>query len=421
MANATNINILNAMRGSMDLTYQNRIPVATQENIASVYENLLNIVPLRNAFAEALVSQIMYQRIETAFFENPLGILKKDPMRYGATEQEIFVNMAKGYQFNQFATVNDLYAYYQSSVMAAYHHLTPPMQYAVTVTFDNLRDAFRDEYGIRNLINAKVQSLFTGANWDEYICMRRLVESAYASNQLFTVHVDEVVDEESAKRLTVLMKTYIAKMKFPNPRLNIAGAASAANDSTIFYITTPEIDSELDVSVLAYAFNDNRAEINVRKIIVDEFENPDIKAVLFDMRFFNVRENFRQMSDSRNGAALTWNYFYTVSEMFSYSPFFPVVVFTTETIGVNTITISDISDYTPGTDVTVTALASGSAEYTPQLFDYEVSGNSSSYTAFIPGSNILHIANDEQAANLTVTVTSRYNSNIRATKTIAKA
>lgn len=421
MANATNMNILNAMRGSMDLTYQNRIPVATQENIASVYENLLNIVPLRNAFAEALVSQIMYQRIETTFFENPLGILKKDPMRYGATEQEIFVNMAKGYQFNQFATVNDLYAYYQSSVMAAYHHLTPPMQYAVTVTFDNLRDAFRDEYGIRDLINAKVQSLFTGANWDEYICMRRLVESAYASNQLFTVHVDDVVDEESAKRLTVLMKTYIAKMKFPNPRLNIAGATSAANDSTIFYITTPEIDSELDVSVLAYAFNDNRAEINVRKIIVDEFENPDIKAVLFDMRFFNVKENFRQLSDSKNGAALTWNYFYTVSEMFSYSPFFPVVVFTTETIGVNTITISDIPDYTPGTDVTVTALASGSAEYTPQLFDYEVSGNSSSYTAFIPGSNILHIANDEQAANLTVTVTSRYNTNIRATKTIAKA
>lgn len=75
--------------------------------------------------------------------------------------------MAKGKQFNQFATVAELYAYYQSSVMAAYHKITPAIQYAVTVTFDNLRTAFRSEYGVRDLINAKVQSLLrrrTGMN-----------------------------------------------------------------------------------------------------------------------------------------------------------------------------------------------------------------------------------------------------------------
>lgn len=417
---ATNAAILNAVRKTMDLSYQNRIPEATAENINSIYTNLLNIVPLRNAFAEALVTQIMEQRIESTFFENPLGILKKDPMRYGMTEEEIFVNMASGYQFNQFATVNDLYAYYQSAVMAAYHKITPPIQYAVTITFDNLRNAFRSETGIRDLINAKIQSLFAGANWDEYLCMKRLIETAYANNQIFAVQIPDITDAEKARNFTTLMKSYIGQMKFPNPQFNIAGATSAANDDTIFYITTPDVDAMLDVEVLAYAFNMNKADIAVRKIIIDKFDNPAIKAVLFDMRFFNVRENYRQLSDSKNGAALTWNYFYTVSEMFSYSPFFPCIAFTTDSIGLENITITEVESYTAGTDIEIKALASGTETYKPQLLDYEVSGNSSSYTSFIPGSNILHIANDEQAAALTVTVTSRYDKNVSGTITINK-
>lgn len=64
---ATNVAILNAVRSMQSLEYQNRIPEATAENISSIYESLLNIVPLRNAFANALVEQIMEQRIETVF------------------------------------------------------------------------------------------------------------------------------------------------------------------------------------------------------------------------------------------------------------------------------------------------------------------------------------------------------------------
>lgn len=55
--------------------------------------------------------------------------------------------------------------------------------------------------------------------------------------------------------------------------------------SNNFYITTPEIDAELDVEVLATAFNMDKVDINVRKIIIDKFDDPNIKLALFDMRF----------------------------------------------------------------------------------------------------------------------------------------
>lgn len=413
---ATNINILNGMRSRMSLEYNNRVPEATRENISSIYEELLNTVPIRNDFVNSLIGLVVSQRINSTMFENPLGVLKKEPMRYGAVEEEIYINMAKGYQFNQFASVNDLFAYYKSAVMSAYHKLTPPMQYAVTITFDNLRNAFMSEYGIRDLINAKVQSLFSGANYDEYLCMKSICTSAYDSNVVYPVHVDPITTKESAENFTQLMKEYIGNMRFPHPEYNIAGADSVSTDESIFYLTTPKYDAALDVKVLQTAFNLGKVDIRAKKILVDKFDNPNIVAVLFDMRFFNVKENFRQLSDSRNGAALTWNYFYTVSEMFSYSPFFNIVVFTTEEVsGDLAVTVKDNQKGKAGTDVDVIATVTG-ANYNPQSLDYSVTGATSSYTGFIPGSNILHIANDEKANTLEVTATSRYNPEKKDTK-----
>lgn len=419
MAEATNINILNALRNRMSLEYSNRIPEATRENISSIYEELLNTVPIRNDFVNSLIGLVVSQRINSTMFENPLGVLKKEPMRYGAVEEEIYINMAKGYQFNQFASVNDLFAYYKSSVMSAYHKLTTPMQYAVTITFDNLRNAFLSEYGIRDLINAKVQSLFSAANYDEFLCMKSICTSAYDSNVIYPVHVDPITTKESAENFTQLMKEYIGNMRFPHPEYNIAGADSTSNDDSIFYLTTPKYDSMLDVKVLQTAFNLGKVDIRAKKILVDKFDNPNIVALLFDMRFFNVKENFRQLSDSRNGAALTWNYFYTVSEMFSYSPFFNIIAFTTEDISENmTITVKENQQGKAGTDVEVIALVSGEeSKYTPQTLDYAVEGATSAYTAFIPGSNILHVANDEKAKTLTINVTSRYDTTKTGTGT----
>lgn len=416
---ADNKNILNAIRANMSLEYRERIPLATAENIAEIYDNLLNIMPLRNAFVNALVTQIMEQRIETGFFKNPLGVLKREPMRYGMTEEEIYVNMAKGYQFNQFATVNDLYAYYKSEVMSAYHRITPPMQYAVTVTYDNLRNAFRSETGIRELINAKVQSLFMGAEWDEYLCMKQIFESAYKAGHLYARQVSPITDYESGSALTKLIKADVEKMQFPLPMYNVAGATSSATANSLFYITTPEVDAALSVDVLANAFNMEKVALNTKKIIIDKFDNPKVQLIVFDMRFLNVRENFRQLSDSRNGAALTWNYFLTISEMFSYSPFFPVVVYTTEEVGVDSITIKDAT-YTVGTDVNIELEIAGKA-YTPEMVDLSLEGNTSAYTSFIPGSNILHVANDEKANTLTVKATSRYNDTVSTEKVINKA
>lgn len=414
---ASNINVLNVVRSTMPLSYQDRVPEATQENINSIYGTLTGYAPLMNEVCNALMSVIVAQRIESMTFSNPLGVLKKEPMRYGQTEEEIFINMVKGQKYNQFAGASDLYAYYKANVMSAYHQINSNIQYPITITYDNLRNAFTSEYGIRDLINRKVESLFNSAEWDEYMSMRAIIESAYAQKVLYPVTVPDVVDEASAKALTVAMKTYIGKMLFPNTQFNVAGATSNATDSSIYYIVTPEIDAQLDTNVLAYAFHNDLAKVGARKIVVDKFENPAIKAVVFDMRFFNVKDHFRTLTNSENAMGLSWNYFYTVSEMFSYSPFFPCVVFTTDATAVTGVTAENASGK-KGDVIEIKASVTGSADYALANLNYEVTGNNSGHTAFIPGTNRLIIGMDETATTLNVTVSSRYDSSIKGTATV---
>ena len=73
----------------MSLTYQDRIPEAVQNNINDVYQSIMKFQPGRNELVSALVKQIGLITIDSLFFNNPLTRLKKDPMRFGNTHEEI--------------------------------------------------------------------------------------------------------------------------------------------------------------------------------------------------------------------------------------------------------------------------------------------------------------------------------------------
>lgn len=411
----TNANILNALRSTMSLTYQDRIPEAVQNNINDVYQSIMKFQPGRNELVSALVKQIGLITIDSLFFNNPLTRLKKDPMRFGNTHEEIFVNMIKGTQFDNRAGIEKAFAIYESNIMAAYHRVNFDMQYPVTVSYRNLQDAFTSEYGIRDLITAKVQQCFSSANYDEYLAMKQLAESGYTKGYLYPVKVPAITDETTSKTFLASVKEYVGNIAFPNPLYNLAGATSFSSPNTLVFITTPKVNAQLGVQALAYMFNDDRAALNVETIIIDKFTNPNIQGILCDIRFFNVREQFREFTDNYNGASLNWNYFYTVVEMISASPFYPCVVFTTEDVSVKTITGTDIANYVKGSEYTLQYEVTGDPDkYVPTEVDFELDGNTDDKTLIVPGTKTLIIGANE-TGTMSITVTSRYDTSVTGT------
>ena len=416
MAKATNANILSAVRNELSEELQRHIPKNVSDNLQEVYDEIMNYSPLRNAIIPELVQRIGLQTVDVETWRNPLATYKKNPMRYGATHEETYVNMAKGYEYNPRAGYEYAFKQYQSYIMSAFHTQNVNVQYPVTVTFDNLRNALLSEYGIRDMMSAKLQSAITAANWDEYMAMKGLIDTGYDKELLPAVTVDAVTDEASAKKLLTAVKSAVGEFMFPNPQNNVAGATSSSQNTNLVWITTPQVNANISVEALAYAFNMDMADVSVRTVLVDKFGHPAIQGVLVDIRFFNVRDQFREFTDQKLANILSWNYFYTLVEMISPSPFYPIRVFTSDKV-VQTVKIAgNNGQYDKGAVIKVGAqLTRGESDtgtYIRKLIDYEIeSGATSQDTYILAGTDELHIGSDE-TGTIIVKATYRYDESI---------
>lgn len=422
MADATNKNILKAVKQELSFEVQNHLPVEVSDNLQTVYDNILNFAPVRNEIVPSLINRIGMQTVDSIAWRNPLARFKKEPMRYGETHEETYVNMCKGRVYDSQADFKFAFQQYQSYIMSVFHNVNLEIQYPITITYDNLRKAFTSEYGIRDMIMAKMESAITGANWDEYLAMRDLINVGYEKKVLPAVTVGAVVDETSAKKLLIEVKRAVGEFGFPLPENNPAGATSHAMPSNLIWITTPEVNAQISVDALAYAFHMDKADVAVQTVIVDKFANSAIQGVLCDVRFFNVRDQFKEMSDQRLANVLSWNYFYTQVEMISASPFYPIRVFTTDAVVKNpTITITT-GTYTPGqTEEIKVTLTGGSGTYIPDLVTLEIdSGATSAKTYVIPGTHLLHTGVDE-TGNIVVKAIYRLDETNTKKESITKA
>ena len=409
----TNKNVITAARNSLALEVQARISDPTQEGLDAVYDQMTQYLPVRNALEPALVSQIGKQTVDSVSWRSPFGRVKKDPMYYGTTDEEIYVNFAKSQHFSPSNDWQDAFKTYQGYIMAMFHSINFSEQYPFTISWDNMRMAFQTNYGIRDIIRAKVESAISGYNWDEYNATVGLIGAGYDKQILPAATVSNPTDQTSANNLLASVKAKVGEFAFPLPQNNIAGSTASSQPTQLLWITTPQTDSALSVYSQAYAFQNDKIAIPVDTVIVDGFTNDAIVGVLCDVRFFRIREQFKIFTHQEVANNLNWNHFYTVVEQISASPFYPICVFTTETVATETTVTASAQTYTAGEEVKIVAsLTGGTGTYHVGLIDYSIKSGAVDGTYIVPGTNILHVAED-QTGTVVVIATSRNNPTVK--------
>lgn len=419
----TSVNILNMVRQAMPYYYQERIPEATSDNLSQIFDTLMTYQTGRNALMEMLPTLIGIQTLDAASFRNPLAQFKSAPINFGKTDEEIYANMTKGAKFDAYAKSDSLFKWYESYVMACFHEVNFMMQYPFSIQFNTLRDSVMSKFGIRDMMSAKMMATYAGAEWDEFLVMKQMVDTAYDKQIAPAVNVKAVTDKTTAEDLVVALHTFLGEAKFPNPANNIAGATSSCEPRNMIFMMTPSVNARISIQTLATLYNLSYAETEARTIIVDSFAHSEIQAVALDIRFFRCRNQFREISYAYNSASLFYNYFLTLSEQISASPFYPMRIFTSDTVGLESIAGKNVSNAKAGTtvDINVTETAGGNA-YTPKLYNYEITSEvKSNKTIILPGTNKLIIGDDETAFPITVKVTYRNDSSVTANVTVSNA
>lgn len=373
--NASTMDILNAIRTNANYEYQSLVPAVTKAtDIPKVGEVLFGHPALANQFVNALVNRIALVRVKSATFNNPYADLKKGYLEFGETVEEVFVSISKAREFDVEKAPAREFRRTLPDVRSAFHVMNYRVQYPVTIQNEDLRMAFLSSEGLQDLISRIVNSVYTAAEYDEFLLFKYMMIKAIAHGNAYPVAVDATDIKNSA----VQFRGISNMITFMSDKYNASGVTTTTPKDDQYIFMDAMFDAQFDVNVLASAFNMDKADYIGRRKLVDSwntFDNErfevirensdmieevtsdeltlmnDVLGVLVDSEWFQIYDNENMMTETYVASGIYWNYFYNVWKTVSSSPFSNFVVFVKNSANTalpNTVTVTvaskDVSD-----------------------------------------------------------------------------
>lgn len=361
--------VFNVVRENASKVFMETVPSATKDNIQAISNILFDDAyqPMLNEFVNNLINRIGLTIIRNKTFSNPLSILRKGSMPLGTDIQDLYENPAEAEQYELSNTaMAKLLTITDPDTHVAYYRRNRKDFYTKTISRENLQGAFVSWEKFENYISAITTSLYSGNYIDEFELTKALVDGAYDNNKVIVETVSAITDETTAKAFIKKCRSLFTKMKLPSTKYNAYSKFSGAKgviktwteDDRFVLIVTSDVMAEVDVDVLARAFNIENTKFLGRVIEVDSFENEEIQAILCDESWFQIYENLMRFDEFYNARTMTWNEYLHVWQTYAICPFANAVVFATaQPKPATAISVSDVSvvkDATANVTVTLT-------------------------------------------------------------------
>ena len=349
--NARTIDILNTIRANASYEYQSNVPVIeTEHDIPKVGEILYGYPALANQFLNALINRIALVKVKSAVFNNAYAELKKGYLEFGETVEEVFVNIAKAREFSAEKAEAREFKRTLPDVRSAFHTMNWRVQYPITIQNEDLRMAFTSFTGVEDLIAKIVDSVYTAAEYDEFLLFKYLIIKAVAHGKMYPVAFDNTDMHNAAKKFRGMSN----QLQFMSNKYNADGVTTTTPKADQYIFMDAQYNADYDVDVLASAFNMDKADFMGRLKLIDDFTTfdndrfnviragsdqieeitaaelalmADVKAVLVDKEWFQVYDNANTMTEQYVASGMYWNYFYNVWKTVSSSPFSNAIVF----------------------------------------------------------------------------------------------
>ena len=347
----TALNKMREMSVQEGSVYHQYVPVVDENtDIAKFGQPILdsNLTPVYNDFFH-LLKRIAFFAIEQKRFKNPLSFLEGDNLPLGYAGQNVHVNPVKGRAFN----VNDfagLLQKYEAEVFTEYLNVNLDKQYPLSYTRAKVKNAFTSWADLEAFINGLINALYNAAEIDAYCYTKDLVTAAYYGGRIVTDVIENPDDATSDKAFVKTLRKYNRLFQLPSSSYNAwklvngdeAKAITTWSDAgDIGVMIAADVEAEIDVEVLAAAFNMDKADFLGRLIVVDNFDVYDdegnkvkdgsaIKAVIFDKSFFKIKTQDYAMDEFYNPNNRTWTAYLNVNKMYNTSLFANAICLATE-------------------------------------------------------------------------------------------
>lgn len=348
--NASTIDILNVIRQNASYDYQQNVPVVvTANDIPKVGEVIYGTPAFANQFINALVNRIAIVRTQSATFNNPYSILKKGYLEFGETIEDIFVSIAKAVDFSAEKASAREFKRTIPDIRSAFHVMNWRVMYPVTIQDEDLKQAFLSMDGVISLIAKIVDSVYTAAEYDEFLMFKYLLIKSISHGKMKPVALGATMNDAAIE-----FRGVSNILPFISSEYNEASVKTNTPKNRQVIFMDARYNAQYDVNVLASAFNMDKADFMGRLFLIDNWsdfdndrfdiirENSDgideitsdelalmskVKAVILDENWFQVYDNNNKFTEKYVASGMYWNYFYHTWKTISSSPFANAIVF----------------------------------------------------------------------------------------------
>lgn len=443
----TSVDILNAIRNNASTYYKDYVPEALEdsESIREIGAVIMDYPALQNEFLSALVNRIGRVILTSKSYDNPWAMFKRGMLEFGESIEEVFVNIAKPFQFDPQVAESNVFKREIPDVRSAFHIMNYQKFYKATISNDQLRQAFLSIDGITDLIAKIVDAMYTGANYDEFQTMKYMLAKHILKGLMNPVTIPPI-NTENMNSIVSTIKGVSNKFTFLNSKNNLAGVMNHTPKQEQYLLVNSKFDATMNVEVLASAFNMDRAEFDGHHVLVDSFGDLDIErlnilfaddptytkigqadlealdaipCVLVDSNWFMIFDNYQNFTEKYNGEGLYWNYWYHVWKTFSISPFSNNAVFVAGTPAVTKVTVTPSEATVSAGGQIQLSVTVNTDNYAPQSVIWSIATGGDK--ASISSTGMLKINSNAGPGSIEVNATSTFDNKKIGTATITVA
>lgn len=376
--NANAAGIMNVIRNEASPEYRQAVPTVEQtvESIKAAGTAIMAFQPRMNEFVN-IANRIAVVAVTSNMYENPWAFMKKGTVEFGETVEEIFVNMVNAEPYDAPNSPANVFKRRLPDVRTMFHAMDLQTKYPVTISYQQLKQAFLSANGVVSLIQDIIRQVYTAARYDEFIMMKYTFATCALNGVIANDSYTAITDAATSTAFVKKVKSITGKMGFMSTSYNIAGVPTYSLPDEIYCIMTTDTAANVDVDVLAQAFNLDKVTFVGRQVLVDSFSfnegelkrldmllakdpnytRPDsgdlsalntIGAIICDRNFPQFYDNLDMYTEQYNADGLSWNEFYHVWRTYSASPFKNVVMLSSTASSVTSVIVNGPETVAPG-------------------------------------------------------------------------
>ena len=453
--NLTNAQILDTVRKYAPNDYKERVPATTQGSVMATLQAMNNYTPNWDVFWNVFLGRIGRVQINDRMnFTNPLAKLKHPALRYGRTIQEVQTNLIKARAYD--AKAENVFGREgrEPDIHQIFHTENRRDKYIINIPMEDvLRGSFIEGESISAFYNSLTEAPIASANNDEYLLMRSLTETYDNLWGFWNIQVDDLHNlgndlntqvERGIKLIRAMNATY-TKMKYFRTEYSPEGRNKglATKSNRLIAIIDADVNAALEAANMSFAFHNEGQKLVADDIIVlDELPISGCQALLLDEDWFQVVDTLGPLSmvSPMNPDNLSYNTFYHIWQLLSYSIFLGATMFSTRPDSEITaaqatytgVTLQDAAGNTsstiqPGEEVQLIAKVTGTNSpnqavvYSIKAFNGRGAVQTLPAEMFVDSNGVFHSGNCHDIDKVTIAATSVADSQYQALYTVTVA